>query len=214
MDERVGFAALLGGLRPAWLSRPEAVDVWDAKGLAEGMTQRLLRREATLRPAGPDERPKHLHPRGAAWIEVDGKRVGALGPVHPDVVEAFDLGRRRGVRGARPPGASRRQDRVRCVLPLSRASPPARATWRWSWATALRRATSSARCVRWRAISAEQVSLFDRFVGGNVPAGHASLALRVVYRASDRTLTDAEVDQRHAQVVAEVEKRFGAQLRA
>jgi phenylalanyl-tRNA synthetase beta chain len=61
---------------------------------------------------------------------------------------------------------------------------------------------------------AEEVGLFDRFVGGNVPAGHASLALHVVYRAADRTLTDAEVDQRHAQVVAEVEKRFGAQLRA
>jgi phenylalanyl-tRNA synthetase beta subunit len=36
----------------------------------------------------------------------------------------------------------------------------------------------------------------------------------VVYRAPDRTLTDAEVDQRHAQVVAEVGKRFGARLRS
>ncbi len=61
---------------------------------------------------------------------------------------------------------------------------------------------------------AEQVTLFDRFTGGPVPAGHASLALRVVYRAADRTLTDVEVDQRHAHVFAEVEKRFGAQLRA
>jgi phenylalanyl-tRNA synthetase beta chain len=61
---------------------------------------------------------------------------------------------------------------------------------------------------------AAEVTLFDRFVGGNIPAGHASLALRVVYRAPDRTLTEAEVDQRHAQVVADVEKRFDAQLRA
>ena len=61
---------------------------------------------------------------------------------------------------------------------------------------------------------AEDVQLFDRFVGGAVPAGHASLAFHVVYRAPDRTLTDAEVDARHAQVVAEVDKRFGATLRA
>ena len=60
---------------------------------------------------------------------------------------------------------------------------------------------------------AEEVALFDRFVGGNVPAGHASLALHVVYRAPDRTLTDADVDARHAQVVAALEKRFGASLR-
>ena len=59
---------------------------------------------------------------------------------------------------------------------------------------------------------AEHVALFDRFVGGSVPAGHASLALHVVYRAADRTLTDAEVDQRHAAVVTEVQRRFGAQL--
>jgi phenylalanyl-tRNA synthetase beta chain len=60
---------------------------------------------------------------------------------------------------------------------------------------------------------AEEVSLFDRFVGGSVPPGHASLALHVVYRAPDRTLTDADVDARHAQVVAALEKRFGASLR-
>jgi len=60
----------------------------------------------------------------------------------------------------------------------------------------------------------ERVALFDRFVGGSVPAGHTSLALHVVYRAADRTLTDVEVDQRHAHVVAEVQRRFGAQLRS
>jgi phenylalanyl-tRNA synthetase beta subunit len=35
-----------------------------------------------------------------------------------------------------------------------------------------------------------------------------------VYRAADRTLTDVEVDQRHAHVVAEVERRFAAALRS
>jgi phenylalanyl-tRNA synthetase beta chain len=61
---------------------------------------------------------------------------------------------------------------------------------------------------------AEHVALFDRFAGGSVPQGHASLALHVVYRAPDRTLTDAEVDAAHARVVASVQKRFGATLRA
>jgi phenylalanyl-tRNA synthetase beta chain len=61
---------------------------------------------------------------------------------------------------------------------------------------------------------AERVVLFDRFVGGSIPEGHASLALRVVYRAADRTLTDAEVDARHAEVVAAVKAGFGATLRS
>jgi phenylalanyl-tRNA synthetase beta chain len=36
----------------------------------------------------------------------------------------------------------------------------------------------------------------------------------VVYRAPDRTLTDAEVEERHGRVVAAVQTRFGGQLRA
>ena len=213
VDERIAFAALLSGERPAWLARPEAVDVWDAKGAVEGMAQRLLRRPATLRPASAEDRPRHLHPRGAAWIEVDGKRVGALGPLHPDVADAFDLGK--GVVvveldllaldavGARP---------VR-FAPIPRFPSSTR-----DLAVVVRDGVAAGdveSAVRQVAGDlAEGVTLFDRFVGGNVPAGHASLALHVVYRAADRTLTDPEVDQRHAQVVAEVEKRFGAQLRA
>jgi phenylalanyl-tRNA synthetase beta chain len=61
---------------------------------------------------------------------------------------------------------------------------------------------------------AEDVQLFDRFSGGSVPAGHVNLAFHVVYRAEDRTLTDAEVDKAHEKVVAEMAKRFGASLRA
>jgi phenylalanyl-tRNA synthetase beta chain len=213
LDERIGFTAMLAGSRPAWLAKPQAVDVWDVKGIADGFVARLLRRQAAVRLAGADQRPRHLHPRGAAWIEVEGKRVGSLGPLHPDVADAFDLGEDVAVVevdlqaldaiGARTPAFS--------PLPRFPASPrdlsvvvpdgvPGGEVER-----AVRDAAGEL---------AERVELFDRFVGGTVPAGHASLALHVVYRAPDRTLTDAEVDQRHAQVVAEVQKRFGAQLRA
>jgi phenylalanyl-tRNA synthetase beta chain len=60
---------------------------------------------------------------------------------------------------------------------------------------------------------AEELELFDRFVGTGVPKDHASLAFRVVYRASDRTLTDTEVDAAHTALVKEAQARFGAQLR-
>jgi phenylalanyl-tRNA synthetase beta chain len=61
---------------------------------------------------------------------------------------------------------------------------------------------------------AESIEVFDRFVGGSLPQDHASLALRIVYRRHDRTLTDAEVDTQHASVVEAVTKRFSASLRA
>jgi phenylalanyl-tRNA synthetase beta chain len=212
-DERLAFAAVLAGERHGWLDKPEGVDVWDGKGLAEGLVSRMLRRDATVRPAGADERPPRLHPRGAAWIEVDGKRVGSLGPLHPDVADAFeltegavvvevDLGALEEV-GARP---------VRFAqLPRFPASPrDLSVVVRDDVAAgdvelAVREAAGDL---------AERVALFDRFAGGSVPQGHASLALHVVYRAPDRTLTDAEVDAAHGRVVATVQKRFGATLRS
>ncbi len=214
-DERLAFAALLAGERPAWLTKPQPVDVWDAKGLLEGLVQRMLHREDTVRlvsAAAPP--PPAFHPRGAASVEVDGKVVGSLGPLHPDVADAFELGDgpvmvvqldldALDAVGARP---------VR-FAPLPRFPASAR-----DLAVVVRDGVPGGdveRAVREAAGElAEQVALFDRFVGGGVPAGHASLALHVVYRAPDRTLTDAEVDARHAEVVAAVQKRFGATLRA
>jgi phenylalanyl-tRNA synthetase beta chain len=213
VEERIAFAALMAGNRRAWLAKPEAVDVWDAKGVVEGMTRRLLRRQASLRPASADERPRHLHPRGAAWVEVDGKRVGSVGPLHPDVIDTFDL-----AGGAMVVELDLQAlDAVGALPPRFTAIPRFPSSTR-DLAVVVRDGVAAGdveTAVRQVAGElAEEVGLFDRFVGGNVPAGHASLALHVVYRAADRTLTDAEVDQRHAQVVAEVEKRFGAQLRA
>jgi phenylalanyl-tRNA synthetase beta chain len=212
-DERLAFAAVLAGARPAWLGKPQSMDVWDAKGLAEALVRRLLRREVSVDAPPAGAGPKHLHPRGAAWIAVDGERVGALGPLHPDVADAFDLGEDTAVvvefdletlaaQGVRP---------VRFVPP-----PRFPATLR-DIAVVVRdevRAGDLEHAVRHAAGDlAEQVTLFDSFAGGSIPAGHASLALRVVYRAPDRTLTDAEVDARHAKVVAEIQSRFGGQLR-
>jgi phenylalanyl-tRNA synthetase beta chain len=212
-DERIAFAAVLAGDRPAWLERPKAVDVWDAKGVAEGMVQRLVRREVTLRPCAAADRPKHLHPRGAAWIDVDGKRAGALGPLHPDLLDAFDLGE-----GAVVVELDLQALQSLGAKPLRFAPLPRFPASTRDLAIVVRDEVPAGdveHAVRAAAGDlGEAVALFDRFLGGNVPAGHASLALHVVYRAPDRTLTDAEVDQRHAHVLAEVEKRFGAQLRS
>jgi phenylalanyl-tRNA synthetase beta chain len=212
-DERLAFAALLAGDRHAWLGKPKAVDVWDAKGVAEGLVRRLLRREATVRLAPGDALLRSLHPRGAAWVEVDGKRVGSLGPLHPDVADAFELDEDAVVTAELDLGALQAIG-VRPIRfsPMPRFPPSAR-----DLAVVVREDVAAGgveRAVRDAAGElCERVTLFDRFVGGAVPPGHASLALHVVYRAPDRTLTDAEVDDRHALVVAAVQKRFGASLR-
>ena len=56
----------------------------------------------------------------------------------------------------------------------------------------------------------EAVELFDVFRGKNVPEGQKSLAYAFTYRATDKTLTDAEANAAHTKVV----DAFKAQLKA
>jgi len=212
-DERLAFAAILAGERRGRLAKPEPVDVWDAKGLAEGLVSRMMRLDATVRLAGMDEsRPRALHPRGAAWIDVGTKRVGSLGPLHPDVADAFD------VEGAVVVEIDLEALHRIGALPLRYAPLPRFPSSTRDLAVVVVDdvAAGDVELAAREAAGglAEHVALFDRFSGGSVPQGHSSLALHVVYRASDRTLTDAEVDAAHARVVASVQKRFGATLRS
>lgn len=59
----------------------------------------------------------------------------------------------------------------------------------------------------------EQVELFDVFRGCSVPPGHKSMAYAFTYRASERTLTDAEVNAIHQQVVTVLKLKLGATIR-
>ena len=54
---------------------------------------------------------------------------------------------------------------------------------------------------------------FDRYEGKGVPDGQISLAFRLTFRAADRTMTDAEVQQTMQAVVAALESAHQATLR-
>jgi phenylalanyl-tRNA synthetase beta chain len=212
-EERLSFAAILSGLRPGYLHKAEPYDVWDAKGYAEGLLARITRRAAHVRRYEPEARPSYLHPRGAASISVNDQAVGNFGPLHPDIVQACDLdpntlvieldaallaeiGTERPAFRDIPRFPPSRRD---LALIVSDDVPAGEVL------AAIRASAGKL---------AEHVELFDRFVGGSIPKDHASLAFRVVYRAEDRTLTDVEVDQRHNEVVNEIQRRFAATLRS
>jgi phenylalanyl-tRNA synthetase beta chain len=54
---------------------------------------------------------------------------------------------------------------------------------------------------------------FDRYHGKGVPEGQVSLSLRLTFRASDRTLTDAEVQQAMDAIVRAIERQHGGRQR-
>jgi phenylalanyl-tRNA synthetase beta chain len=54
---------------------------------------------------------------------------------------------------------------------------------------------------------------FDRYTGKGVPAEQVSLSLRLTFRAPDRTLTDDEVQEAMAEIVAALKSAHGAEQR-
>ena len=214
-EERASFAAVLAGERAAWLAKPEAVDVWDGKGIAEAIVRLLTSRAPTVRAFAAD-RPVYLHPRGAAEVSALGHVVGRFGLLHPAVRDALALEIPGDVVLVELDLSAIERDVGRAAA-LYRPIPRLPASAR-DLAVVVRDDVAAGEvesAVRHAAGPlAEEVRLFDRFTGGAIPAEHTSLAFRVVYRAADRTLTDAEVDAQHGKVVNEVKARFGATLRA
>jgi phenylalanyl-tRNA synthetase beta chain len=206
-EERPSFAAVLAGPRPSHLEKPVEVDVLDAKGVAVELVERLTGQTPSVAAMSDAERLPHLHPRGAAWIAVGATRLGALGPLHPDVVDALDLG---------GPAQIVELDLVQVEslgppAPRYRPIPRLPATSR-DVALIVSESVPAADVERELRHAAgalcESIELFDVFSGGAIPSGFRSLAYRLVYRDprattepdSARTLTDEEVDREHERV--------------
>ena len=220
-EERPTFTCVLAGTRPAYLAKPTDVDVFDAKAVAVEMVARLLRRTASIERATDANDLALLHPRGAGVITVDGRRVGRLGPLHPDIVDAldldgevqvveFDLAALESIGSEAPRYRSipRLPAVTRDVALVISDDVPA------SDVEALLTSVGGELC--------ESIKLFDLFRGQGIPDAHRSLAFHVVYRdpkavadpENARTLTDKEVDALHAKVVQAAKERYGASLRA
>ncbi len=213
------FAAAIAGRRDAVLAKPELVDVYDAKGVALAVVERALGRSAVAERAPADASP-HLHPRASAVVRCEGVAVGTFGVLHPAVERALDLD---------GPCLVVELDldaleRLGPKTPRYRPIPTLPATTRDISVTVHEDVPAGE--VE-RAIAevggplVETATVFDLFRGGALPPDHRSLAFHVVYRdplaatapERARTLTDVEVDERHAAVVKAIGERFGAELR-
>ena len=59
----------------------------------------------------------------------------------------------------------------------------------------------------------ERIELFDIFRGGTIPTGKKSLAYSLTFRAADRTLTDAEVNEAHEQIKQLLRQQLQCEIR-
>lgn len=195
----------------AWWAGAEAVDFFDVKGVVE----ELLRRLGVAAPRyEPAQDFPWLHPgRGARVLAgKGGEELGWVGEIHPDRRQAYELPAptlafevdlEAAARGSGQPGHFPGLARFPAVerdmaLVMDRDIP----------AQAVLDAVAAVESPLVRS-----ARLFDAFEGGRLPPGKMSLAVRLVYRSDERTLTEEEVAAVEGVILRRLEEGVGARLR-
>jgi phenylalanyl-tRNA synthetase beta chain len=193
------------------LWKDETPDFFLVKGVVESLMRGLRIHGYTFESSSEP----FLHPGKSCDIRVSGERIGFLGLLHPLIVEKLGL------------KVSRKEIvLLEIELDLLFNSVPKTTTYipipkypeierdvalivdeslpAFSIMSEMRAYPSEL---------IEDVTLFDFYKGKNIPERKKSLAFTVRYRAKDRTLTDSEIEELHAGLVAYVTTRTGGVVR-
>ncbi len=191
LHEETRVAFVLVGPRDSYLGDAGSVDVLDGKGVVEALVEALTRGAVQADRGG--EAPPWAHRAAFARLSVAERAIGYVSELHPSMRAPFRLPSStvvgelslsallaaapalRAVRPSKLP--SMRRD---VALLVARAHPVATVA-------SLLRQGAGERCA--------SVSLFDRYVGKELPEGTHSVAFSMEFSpVGDKTLTDAEVD--------------------
>ena len=208
--ESLEVAGVLWGRRHprGWTEKDAPADFFDAKGVVEKILS-ALRIDAVFEPA--EFAP--FHPRATAKVSAGGQLLGYVGELHPRTAKVlglpsgvflFGLDIAALVKAAALVPAYAGLSKFPAVLRDLAVVVPAE----------LRNEEVRQVILDVGAPLVEEASVFDVYTGKPIPEGKKNLAYALSYRAKDRTLTDVEVNQAHAKIVEEVNRRLGAILRA
>ncbi len=211
-------AGIMGGnlhSQGIWLDggKPNPMGWYHAKGILESVFQ-LLGLTVEYRAEALESR---LHPGRTACLWLDGKRLGNFGQLHPQEQQARDL-----------PHPVYLFELSFDILSAALQQAESMTTKFTAYATYPGAARDLAFFAPLEVSVAEitaaiegsggkllqQVELFDEYKGKNVPEGQRSLAFNLVYRSSDRTLTDKDVEPLLQKVRAALVEQFQVTLRS
>ncbi|MGI8922118.1 MAG: phenylalanine--tRNA ligase subunit beta [Solirubrobacteraceae bacterium] len=213
-DERRHLAVLLAGPSrpPTWREpRPRPADVFAVKGVLGSLLDEL---RVPWDVQAERQREPFLHPGRAGAVFVAAERVGWLGELHPEVcaawgvdeaIAAFELDLDAVVACSLAGGVSLYRDltsfpSVRQDLAIVVAEE-----------IAAGRVLDVVHGAGGPTLA--RADIFDVYRGAQAGEGRVSLALALEFRAPDRTLTDAEVAERRAAIIAAVESELGGVAR-
>ncbi|MGR3040125.1 phenylalanine--tRNA ligase subunit beta [Vibrio vulnificus] len=209
MRQEPMLAGVIAGTRSEehWNIDTNTVDFFDLKGDVEAILELSANDKAYSFVAA-----KHpaLHPGQSAAIVVDGKEIGVIGTVHPELERKFGLNGRTIVFELEWSAINRK------VIPEAVALSKFPANRR-DIAVVVDEAVASGdivnACLEVGGEFLKAAKLFDVYVGKGVEEGKKSLAIALTLQSNERTLEDADIAGAVDAIVAHVSEKFGASLR-
>ncbi len=217
LQENDALAGILGGeiTQGSWVrgGQPQLMTWYEAKGILDGFFGQL----GMPVEYRPDLRDLRLHPGRTASLWLQGDRLGIFGQLHPQLRQERDLPEAVYVFEINLAVLLNALDQENQLIPIFKPFSTYPASDRdiaffASISTAVADLQRSMRKAGGSLL--ESIELFDEYRGEHVPEGQRSLAFRLMYRASDRTLTDADIDPVHQKVRDILQEQFGVTLRS
>jgi len=192
-----------------WSTVPRSVDFYDVKGCIEDLFEVLQIRDVKIVRA---EGIPYLHPGKSSRILTERETLGVMGEVHPQVMRQYDL-----------PGkaylfeidfeqlakGAGEEKRFRSLAKF----PAVYRDLSMVVDEGLEVASVTEAIWTLQQPFIDEVSLFDVYLGAPIPAGKKGISYRLRYQASDRTLTDEEVNRYHEKIISQLMEIFNAELR-
>ena len=208
-EEREVLLGVMSGPRHplSWGAPPSDMDFYDAKGVLEAVFGQL-----GLRAAFEKGEDVALHPGRTATVSCAGIDLGVVGEVHPGVLDRFDI---------EDTTVALFEIDVEALLKASeetqnRYAPPNRFPESARDLALVLPAdvpSASVQAILDRHKLIVRSVPFDVYSGDELPPGKKSVAYRVVFQSDRGTLTAEQVNNAQGDVLRQLQRQLGAELR-
>jgi phenylalanyl-tRNA synthetase beta chain len=213
--EHLAFV-LSGSLQASrWNHYELPADFYTAKGLIESLLEKLGINPARISFKENKKDTVHFHPYRSAEIYIGKDLLGYVGQIHPKYAAELGLKEVIGAELDLSKLLAMKKSKIK-FAPVSKFPAVSRdlamSVDRSIPAKSLEEVIErSGKCGKENII--QSVDVFDVYEGVHVKPTEKSMAFNVVFQSKDHTLTEQEISQTMAQIIAELEKRFNATLR-
>lgn len=184
-------------------------DFFTLKGVVENLLDTLAIREYDVDAKSDDPT---FHPGRCAVLSKDGEEFGIIGEVHPLVCANYGINTRVYVGKLKLRKLFAMMDTQRSYVPMPKF-PASTRDLALLCDDALPVMTMEKTIKAAAGKILEKIELFDVYKGSQIAQGKKSVAFNISMRASDRTLTDEEVNGAMSKILKALEE-LGAQIRS